>query len=47
MTKDEVRLSLGSPSSVNQRPSHEGVREYWYYPDGRYLYFEDGVLVER
>ncbi|MGM9835258.1 MAG: hypothetical protein ACI30L_00690 [Muribaculaceae bacterium] len=47
MTKDEVRLSLGNPSSINQRPTYEGVREYWYYPDGRYLYFEDGLLVER
>ena len=47
MTKNEVRLSLGNPSSINQRPTYEGVREYWYYPDGRYLYFEDGLLVER
>lgn len=47
MTKDEVRLSLGNPASINQRPTYEGVREYWYYSDGTYLYFEDGLLTER
>ncbi|MGM9804278.1 MAG: hypothetical protein ACI308_08895 [Muribaculaceae bacterium] len=47
MTKDEVRLSLGAPASINQRATYEGIREYWYYSDGRYFYFEDGLLVER
>ena len=45
MTKDEVRLSLGTPEHVNQLPTHAGVKEYWYYTDGRYYYFEDGLLV--
>ncbi|MGN0214561.1 MAG: hypothetical protein ACI4AH_07120 [Muribaculaceae bacterium] len=47
MTKEEVKLSLGNPASINQRPTYEGVREYWYYSDGTYLYFEDGLLTER
>ena len=46
MTKDEVRLSLGTPEHVNQRPTYSGVKEYWYYTDGRYFYFEDGILVK-
>ncbi len=47
MTKDEVRLSIGAPSSINERPTHSGVREYWYYGNGQYLYFEDGVLEQQ
>ena len=47
MTKEEVRLSFGNPMRTNQRPTHEGIKEYWYYSDGKYLYFEDGVLMMR
>lgn len=47
MTKDEVRLALGAPTSVSERPSYGGLREYWQYGDGTYLFFEDGILVRR
>lgn len=44
MTKEECRLSLGSPKRINERPDQGGMREYWYYDGGSYLYFEDGLL---
>ena len=44
MTKEECRLSLGSPKRINERPDQAGMREYWYYDGGSYLYFEDGLL---
>ena len=46
MTKQECRLSMGSPKSVNQRPDQTGLKEYWYYDGGRYLFFFDGLLKE-
>ena len=46
MKKDECRLSLGTPQKVNQLPDQTGLREYWYYDGGRYLYFVDGVLQD-
>lgn len=44
MTKEECRLSLGSPKRINERPDQGGMREYWYYDGGSYLYFVDGLL---
>lgn len=44
MTKEECRLSMGAPKSVNTRPDQNGLKEYWYYDGGIYLYFEDGLL---
>ena len=46
MTKDECRLSLGSPSRIQERPIYEGLQEYWYYTDGMYLVFLDGLLKQ-
>lgn len=46
MTKEECRLSLGSPRAVNERPDQAGMREYWYYDGGSYLYFVDGLLSQ-
>lgn len=46
MTKQECRLSMGSPKSVRQLPDQTGLREYWHYDGGRYLYFVDGLLKE-
>lgn len=46
MTKEECRLSLGEPNSVAQRPDQMGLREYWYYDGGRYLFFVDGLLKD-
>lgn len=45
MTKDECRLSLGSPKTLNRRPTYDGVVEYWSYDNGVYLIFEDGLLA--
>ena len=46
MTKEECRLALGSPKSINERPDQAGMREYWYYDGGSYLYFVDGLLKQ-
>lgn len=44
MTKEECRLSLGAPKRISERPDQGGMREYWYYDGGAYLYFVDGLL---
>ena len=44
MTKEECRLSLGSPTSVERLPSYSGVIEFWKYSNGYQLTFEDGLL---
>ena len=46
MTKEECRLALGSPIRINERPDQAGMREYWYYDGGAYLYFVDGLLSQ-
>ena len=44
MTKEECRLALGKPNSINENPDQSGMKEYWYYDGGSYLYFVDGLL---
>ena len=44
MTKEECLLSLGSPKGINALPDQSGLREYWYYDGGSYLFFVDGLL---
>lgn len=46
MTKDECRLSLGTPNNVQERPTNDGLQEYWFYSDGMYLVFFDGLLKQ-
>ena len=46
MTKVECSLSLGSPNHISERPDQGGMREYWYYDGGSYLYFVDGLLSQ-
>lgn len=46
MTKEECRLALGSPKRINENPDQGGMREYWYYDGGSYLYFVDGLLSQ-
>lgn len=46
MTKEECRLALGSPKRTNERPDQAGMREYWYYDGGAYLFFVDGLLSQ-
>ena len=35
---------MGAPKTINRLPEQGGMREYWYYDGGVYLYFEDGLL---
>ena len=44
MTKEECRLALGSPQRITPAPDQQGMREYWYYDGGGYLFFVDGLL---
>jgi len=46
MTKQECRLALGAPARTSQNPDQRGMREYWYYDGGAYLYFVDGLLTQ-
>ncbi len=46
MTRDECRLSLGSPADISRRPGYNGVSELWLYDNGSYLMFQDGLLQE-
>lgn len=46
MTKEECRLALGSPSSVELTPTRIGDVERWGYSDGVYLMFNpEGILM--
>lgn len=45
MTRDECRLALGSPASIDRRPGYSYMREIWTYENGIYLMFEDGLLI--
>lgn len=46
MTAEEVRASTwGSPKKINKDTYSWGVREQWVYGDGRYIYFQDGVVT--
>lgn len=44
MTREECRLSLGSPASIDRRPGISTMRELWTYENGIYLIFDDGLL---
>lgn len=46
MTKEECRLSLGNPNTIQERPTYDGLQEYWFYTDGMYLMFFDGLLKQ-
>lgn len=46
MNKIECQLSLGSPRRISENPDQAGLREYWYYDGGAYLYFVDGLLSQ-
>lgn len=46
MTKEECRLSLGSPSDVTGQHNTAMVYDVWQYPNGVYLMFEDGILFK-
>lgn len=44
MTRDEARLSIGSPSDVKKNNDGASIYERWTYPNGSYLIFIDGLL---
>lgn len=44
MTREECRLALGSPASIDRRPGISTMRELWTYENGIYLIFDDGIL---
>lgn len=46
MTRDECRLALGTPRTVDRREMFGYTRETWYYDNGVYLIFEDGILKQ-
>lgn len=46
MTKEECLLAKGSPKRISRNPDQGGLREFWYYDGGSYLYFEDDLLME-
>ena len=46
MTKQECRLSLGTPNRISENPEQGGMREYWYYDGGAYLFFMNGLLSQ-
>ncbi len=45
MTKEECRLSLGSPADVSVGHDYSQTLDLWKYNNGIVLYFEDGLLV--
>lgn len=45
MTREEVRLALGKPASVDRAPGYNYLHEMWTYENGIYLIFEDGLLT--
>lgn len=45
MTDAMARESIGRPDDINRTTTEYGVNEQWVYPDGKYLYFEDGKLT--
>ena len=44
MTKEECLLAMGTPRNTRQVPDQAGLREYWYYDGGSFLFFIDGLL---
>lgn len=46
MTRDECRLSLGSPRDVRKSQNGSSYFEIWAFDNGSYLIFEDGLLSD-
>ena len=44
MTREECRLALGAPKTVDRRTGISTLRELWTYENGVYLIFDDGIL---
>lgn len=46
MTKTECKLALGNPSEVDAGHDYSQTLDLWHYPDGKVLWFEDGLLTK-
>lgn len=46
MSKEECRLSRGNPSETDSGHNYSNTMEIWMYPNGSFLRFIDGILVE-
>lgn len=46
MTKQECRLALGNPLDSDSGRTYSSTLDIWKYDAGRYLRFEDGILVD-
>ncbi len=46
MTKEQCRLAKGAPKRITPQPDQTGLREYWNYDGGAWLYFQDGILKQ-
>ncbi len=46
MTRDECRLALGKPATVERIPGQSYLYERWTFDNGIYLIFEDGLLTD-
>jgi len=44
MTTEMALMSLGEPEKINRTEYDFTVYERWVYPEGKYLFFESGVL---
>lgn len=44
MTREECRLALGSPASIDRHHGTNTYSERWNYENGVYLIFDDGIL---
>lgn len=45
MTRDECRLALGAPSTVDREAAYNALIERWVYPGGIILHFSDNILT--
>ncbi len=45
MTKEECRLALGNPTSVDSGHDYSSTIDIWQYDNGVFLRFQDGLLV--
>lgn len=45
MTKEECKLSLGTPADVDSGHDWNSTIDIWRYKDGTFLQFKDGLLV--
>lgn len=45
MTKEECRLSIGTPTETDAGHDYSNTMDIWYYANGGYLRFVDGLLV--